>query len=246
MWPCPHCTGADDGPVGLPPYRTGGSIPGRRVVHPAAADHRRHDLHVAQLLGLEHASGSRSRTTRSARKPGRSLPRRRSSPASQAGVTVEACSACSTVSASSRPPGRPIVDRPQHAGARSRPAGRAPRPARRSRSRAPRPSRAASGTRRCRRAGRPRSARRGRGRRARARTAPSRRPRARRSAATSSGARHCACSIRCRSPSGAQISRVASNASSASRFARSPIACTATGQPARAPRARSPPAPRRS
>ena len=46
-----------------------------------------------------------------------------------------------------------------------------------------------------------------------------------------SGARHCACSIRWRSPSGAQTSRVASNASSASRFARSPIACTPTGQP---------------
>ena len=47
----------------------------------------------------------------------------------------------------------------------------------------------------------------------------------------------CACSIRCRSPSGAHSPRVSSNASSASRFARSPIACTATGQPARAPRA---------
>ena len=39
------------------------------------------------------------------------------------------------------------------------------------------------------------------------------------------------CSIRCRRPSGFHVSCVASKASSASRFARSPIACTATGQP---------------
>ena len=59
--------------------------------------------------------GSRESTTRSARKPGRSLPRRRSSPASQAGVTVEATSACSIVSASPAPGGS-VVDRPQDAG----------------------------------------------------------------------------------------------------------------------------------
>ena len=53
----------------------------------------------------------------------------------------------------------------------------------------------------------------------------------------SSSARSCACSMRGLSPSGAHSSRVSSKASSASRFARSPIACTATGQPARAPRA---------
>ena len=45
---------------------------------------------------------------------------------------------------------------------------------------------------------------------------------------------HCACSTRCRSPSGRQTASVASKPSSASRFARSPIACTATGIPAAA------------
>ena len=55
----------------------------------------------------------------------------------------------------------------------------------------------------------------------------------------SSGARSCACSIRCRSPRGAHASRVASNASSAFRFARSPIACTATGRHLRARAGRS-------
>ena len=50
---------------------------------------------------------------------------------------------------------------------------------------------------------------------------------------TSSGASSCACSIRGRRPSGRQSSRVASNASSASRLARSPIAWTASGNPAR-------------
>ena len=44
----------------------------------------------------------------------------------------------------------------------------------------------------------------------------------------SSGCRHWACSIRGRIASG-----TAANASSASRLARSPIACTATGTPAR-------------
>ena len=53
---------------------------------------------------------------------------------------------------------------------------------------------------------------------------------------TSSGASSCACSIRWRSPSGPQRSRVCSNASSASRFARSPIASHATGNLAAAPR----------
>ena len=42
--------------------------------------------------------------------------------------------------------------------------------------------------------------------------------------------------MRWRSPRGSHASRVASNASSAARFAASPIACTATGQPASAPR----------
>ena len=47
------------------------------------------------------SSGSRESTTRSARNPGTSLPRRRSSPASQAGLTVAARSASSIVSACS-------------------------------------------------------------------------------------------------------------------------------------------------
>ena len=51
----------------------------------------------------------------------------------------------------------------------------------------------------------------------------------------SSAARHWQCSIRWRSPSGLHTPRVASKASSASRLARSPIAWTATGQPAAAP-----------
>ena len=58
-----------------------------------------------------HSTGSRERTTRSARYPGTSLPRLRSSPASQAGATVVACSASSTVSASSHPPAGALVDR---------------------------------------------------------------------------------------------------------------------------------------
>src|SRR5919201_5184647 len=48
-----------------------------------------------------HSSGSRESTTRSARKPGRSFPRRRSSRASQAGATVLACTDSSIVSACS-------------------------------------------------------------------------------------------------------------------------------------------------
>ena len=43
------------------------------------------------------SSGSRESTTRSARYPGTSLPRRRSSPESHAGLTIVAMSACSTV-----------------------------------------------------------------------------------------------------------------------------------------------------
>ena len=97
------------------PPGDGFSVPGRRVVHPAAADHRRDDLDLRSSSG-GHATGSRSSTTRSARNPGRSLPRRRSSPASHAGATVDACSACSTVSAcSGRQAGRSSIVR-QHAG----------------------------------------------------------------------------------------------------------------------------------
>ena len=54
--------------------------------------------------------------------------------------------------------------------------------------------------------------------------------------ATSASSSSCACSMRGRRPAGSQASRVASKASSAARLAASPIACTATGQPASAPR----------
>src|SRR6188472_376348 len=57
-------------------------------------------------------TGSRSSTTRSARYPGSSFPRLRSSPASQAGATVDAWSACSIVTASlPRQPGRSSIVR---------------------------------------------------------------------------------------------------------------------------------------
>ena len=159
--------------------------------------------------------------------------RRRARP----GATHVASNACSTVTACSGCHGGALVDRPADAGADA--GERVELLDRRvaSRSRRRRPSRAATGTRRRRRSSRPRTARRGRGRTARARTAPSRRRRAAANRGRSSGASSCACSIRWRSPSGSHTSRVCSNASSASRFARSPIACTATGQPAAAPRA---------
>ncbi len=58
------------------------------------------------------ANGSRSSTTRSASRPGISRPRRRSSPESKVGATQVACSACSTVSASSgRQAGRSSIER---------------------------------------------------------------------------------------------------------------------------------------
>ena len=119
---------------------------------------------------------------------------------------------------------------------RSRRAGRAPRPGHRSRSRPARRSRAASGRSRCRRAARPRAGRRGRDPKVRARTGPSRRSRARRSG----GDPPASGTARARSggggPCGSQASRVASKASSAFRFAWSPIAWTPTGQPRSAPR----------
>ena len=126
-------------------------------------------------------------------------------------------------------------------------AGRAPRSARPSRSRRRRPSPRATGTRRRRRSCRPRSGRRGRGRTARARTAPTRRRRARRTAADPPGASSCACSIRWRSPSGAQI--VARLLERVERLAVRAVADRVHGdretRPRRA-RARSPRAPRRS
>ena len=48
--------------------------------------------------------------------PGMSRPRRRSSPERNVGATHVACSACSTVNVSVGTPGRPLVDRPEHAG----------------------------------------------------------------------------------------------------------------------------------
>ena len=168
---------------GAPPRcSAAGSVPGRRVMDPAAPDHRRDHLDVAQLLGLdrervavEHdeigevAGEELAAPALVVREPGRARRRSRAAPARPSAPA---------------PAARPDARRSSGARRRrSRPAGRAPRPARRSRSRPPRPSRAASGTRTCRRSGRPRSAPRGRGPRARARTAPSRRRRARRSGA---------------------------------------------------------------
>ena len=193
------------------------------------------------------SSGSRSSTTRSARYPGTSLPRRRSSPASHAACDRRRLERLLDGDRLLGLPGGPLVDRAQHAG--REPGDRVElldRRVRAVRDHA-RPSPRASGR----------------------RTSPSSRSAQKRSARsrsegacencteqatpsaakrpTSSGARHCACSIRCRRPSGCHSSRVASNASSASRFARSPIACT-RDRPARAGAApgRSPPAPRRS
>ena len=65
---------------------------------------------------LGHVNGSRESTTRSARKPGSSRPRRRSSPASQAGVTVDADDRLLDRERLVDPPGRAVVDRAQHAG----------------------------------------------------------------------------------------------------------------------------------
>ena len=217
-----------------PPW--GVSVPGRRVVHPAAADHRRDDLDLAQLLRLDRERvaveddevGEQAREQASSAALVAGEPRRAS--------TQVACSACSTVTASSgRQAGRSSIERSTPA---AMPAERVELLDRRVgavRDDA-RPTRAASGTRTCRRAAPARSARRGRGPRARARTARSRRRRAPRSG----GGPRPRGTARARSggaaASAARRSRVASNASSASRFAWSPIACTATGQPASAPR----------
>src|SRR5262249_48091869 len=56
---------------------------------------------VATTPASRSTHGSRSSTTRSAAYPGRSLPRRRSSPVSHAGATVVASNACSIVTACS-------------------------------------------------------------------------------------------------------------------------------------------------
>ena len=71
---------------------------------------------VATTSASRSSHGSRSSTTRSATWPGISVPRRRSSRASQAGATHVAWNAWSTVSALLRMPGGPLVDRAPHAG----------------------------------------------------------------------------------------------------------------------------------
>ena len=149
-----------------------------------------------------HANGSRSSTTRSASRPGTSVPRvalvvrePRRRDAGRVQRLVERQRLL-------RPP-RAVVER---RGRRRRrpPRGRAPRPARRSRSRRARPSRAASGTHTCPSSLSPQK------RSARSRSdgawlncaetaTPSSAKRG-----TSSGARHCACSIRCRRPARCQ------------------------------------------
>ena len=80
-------------------YRRVSSVPGRRVVHPAAADHRGHDLDLAELLdgAVERVAVEHDEVGEG----GRGFPRRRSSPVSQAGATQVACRACSTVTACS-------------------------------------------------------------------------------------------------------------------------------------------------
>ena len=203
-------------------------------MRPRAAEHRRHDLHLGELLRLagervavEHdevgevAGDELAAAPLVAREPGRSDASSRAAPARR----VTACSGCHA-SRSSSVRATPAAD--------ARAAGRAPRSARPSRSRARRPSRAASGRRTARCRARPRSGRRGRGRRARGVNCTEAATPSSAKRGTSSGASSCACSIRWRRPSGCQTSRVASKASSASRFARSPIAWTATGKPARA------------
>ena len=137
-------------------------IPGRRVVDPAAADHRRDhfDLRSSsevdrQRVAVEHdevgevAGEQLPAAALVAREPRRGEDRR-----------LERL-------LDGRPPARDATRRARRAcaGRRrgSRPAGRAPRSARRSRSRRPRPSRAASGRRRRGRSCPPRSGRRCRG-----------------------------------------------------------------------------------
>ena len=129
-----------------------------------------------------------------ARRP-RATPARRTSPRTPA-ATVSACSGCHAVA---------LVDRAPHAGAdageRVELLDRRVGAVRDDRARVEqRPvGVGAVGL------ARPRSGRRGRGRTARARTAPTRRRRARAKRGRSSGASSCACSIRCRRPSGCHV-----------------------------------------
>ena len=205
-------------------------------MHPAAADHRRDDLHLAQLLRLARRTG-RGRARRGRRDSPESACRgggRRARARRERRRSRETPARPSAPPPAARP-GRSSIERSTPA---TTPGERVELLDRRVRAvhEDARPSRAASGTSTCPRAGRARDAPRGRGPTARARTARSRRSRARRSGGDPPGVRHCACSIRCRRPLCSQTSRVASNASSAFRFAWSPIACTPTGQPRSAPR----------
>ena len=94
------------------------------------------------------ASRSRSSTTRSASRPGWSVPRRSSCPSSQAGPSGAGPQRVAHADGLLGPPGRSLVDRAAHARRRSRPAGRAPRPGRPSRWPAASRRRAGSGRRR--------------------------------------------------------------------------------------------------
>ena len=222
-------------------------VPGRRVVHPAAADHRRDDLHLGELLGRARRAGrGRGRRGRRGSRGGAcrgGARRRRARPARR----MVACSACSTVTACSG----------CHAGRSSS--------VRRTPARIP-----ASGSSSSIGASEPFATTRARveqraervgavglpGPEALGEVAVGRRVAElhRRGDAELGEARHVLRreQLRVLDPRGAgraaaTSSRVSSNASSASRFARSPIACTATGQPGRARRGgRSPRAPRGS
>ena len=215
--------------------------PRRRVVHPAAADHGRDDLDVRS------SSGSTSSD------PGRARRGLRGGPARADPAALVA-----------REPRRRDARRLERLGHRDRVLGM-PRSRRRSSAATPRGPQprvelldrrvGAVRDQRARveqlaeavraRAGPPRSARRGRGRTGRAELDRGGDPQLREAGEVLGREQ-----LRVLDPL-AQPERLpdlagASNASSASRFARSPIACTATGKPARAPRRRSPRAPRRS
>ena len=92
-------------------------------MHPAAADHRRDDLHLSQLLRLARRPGRGRAPPGRPGSRGSSFPRRRSSRDSQAGATHVACRACSTVCGLLGPPGGSLVDRPAARRRRSPPRG---------------------------------------------------------------------------------------------------------------------------
>ena len=207
-------------------------LPGRRVVHPAAADHRGDDLELAQLLRLARRTGrgrarrgrrgSRGSACRAGARRGRARPGRRTSREAPA-----------------RPSAPPPAARPGRSSFERRTPATTPASGSSSSTGASEPF-TSTRTRVEQRAERvgalepvgPEALGEVAVGRARARTARSTRSRAAAKRGRSSAVRHCACSIRCRRPLRSQASRVASNASSAFRFAWSPIACTPTGQPA--------------